>query len=387
MPEEVNKLSIETNVDDILRLEDFSYELPPELIAQNPVDQRDQSRLLYYNRSKKNIRHLHFKDIANILQSGDMLVVNNTRVIPARLIGKRASGGTVELLLIKKEAGQAGVWQAMATPIRKLRVGEIISIEGQQNKYGVTVKDIFTADDGQKRLLISLANESGQDLTFAILQDVGNIPLPPYIVRARHSHFDDDGVKGKSYDSAFPKNNDLERYQTVFAREPGAVAAPTAGLHFSPDLLEILKKKGIKTLEITLHVGPGTFKPITTDIEHHFVEAEWYSITQEVCESINLAKEEGRRIIAVGTTTCRALESAFTDGKLLPQEGHTSLFIKPGYQFKLIDGLITNFHLSKSSLLLLVAAFVGKDELMKTYKEAVEERYRFYSYGDSMIII
>jgi S-adenosylmethionine:tRNA ribosyltransferase-isomerase len=249
------------------------------------------------------------------------------------------------------------------------------------------VKEIFVAADGQKRLLIDLADEKNQDQTFAILQDAGNAPLPPYIVNARHTNFEHEEQFGQNYDLQFPKNKDLERYQTIFARESGAVAAPTAGLHFSPDLMAALKAKGIVTYEITLHVGPGTFKPITTSIAEHTVEAEWFNISAEVCNGINEGKKNGQRIVAVGTTTCRALESAYTNGKLLPQKGHTSLFIKPGYQFKLIDGLITNFHLSKSSLLLLVAAFVGREQLMNMYKEAIEKRYRFYSYGDAMLIL
>ncbi len=232
------------------------------------------------------------------------------------------------------------------------------------------------------------------DQSFAILQEAGAAPLPPYIVNARQAGVEEkESSKGElgenatnRYETKFPKNKDLERYQTIFASEPGAVAAPTAGLHFSPDLLAAFKAKGISIYEITLHVGPGTFKPITGDIEEHSVEAEWFSISGQVCDAINNAKQAGQRVIAVGTTTCRALESACVNGKLLPQESYTSLFIKPGYEFKLIDGLVTNFHLSKSSLLLLVAALVGKEELMKTYQEAIEERYRFYSYGDAMLI-
>ena len=375
-----------------LDLEDFAYHLPPELVAQNPVEKRDGSRLLYYNRSKKTISHLKFSDIATILESGDILVVNNTRVIPAKLIGKRKSGGAVDLLLIKKEPGQAGLWQAMAMPIKKLKAGDVITINGKQKEYAISVKEIFIAADGQRRVLVSLADDNGEDQTFAILQDAGDAPLPPYIVNARHTNFEHAGLEiseevERSYDSAFPKNKDLERYQTIFAKEPGAVAAPTAGLHFSPDLIAALKAKGVLTYEITLHVGPGTFKPITTEIKHHSVEAEWFHISSEVCDALNNAKKAGRRIITVGTTTCRALESAYLDGKLSPKAEYTSLFVKPGYQFKIIDGLITNFHLSKSSLLLLVAAFMGKDELMKTYREAIEENYRFYSYGDAMIIL
>jgi len=368
-----------------LDLEDFAYHLPAELIAQNPAAKRDESRLFYYNRLEKNTRHLKFSDLSTILKVGDILVVNNTRVIPAQLIGHKESGGQVELLLIKREAGQVGLWQAMAKPIKKLKAGDIITISGKQSNYNISVQEIFISADGQKRLLINLANDKNEDQTFAILQDAGNAPLPPYIVHARHGQHEEQGQQ--KYNSLYPRSTDLERYQTIFAKEPGAVAAPTAGLHFSPDLIAALKTNGIITHEITLHVGPGTFKPITTAIQDHTVEAEWFSISAEVCDAINRGKQAGKRIIAVGTTTCRALESAYLNEQLMPQDGYTSLFIKPGYQFKLIDGLITNFHLSKSSLLLLVAAFVGREQLLKMYKEAIEQRYRFYSYGDAMLIL
>ncbi len=366
-----------------LDLEDFAYQLPPELIARTPAEKRDESRLLYYRRKDKNISHLSFRDIGSVLKAGDVLVVNNTRVIPARLIGHRKSGGAVELLLVKKEPGKVGVWQSMATPIKKLKVGDVISLPGKEGNHNIHVEEIFIAEGGQKRLLVKLGDDDSIDQTFNILQDAGAPPLPPYIVQARHQL---DGTDGQ--DSAmFPQDQDIERYQTVFAKEPGAVAAPTAGLHFSPGLLKSLAEQGVKIYEITLHVGPGTFKPITGSIEDHVVEAEWFSIPEEVCQGINAAKKAGQRIIAVGTTTCRALESACVDGQLTASTSYTPLFIKPGYTFKLIDGLITNFHLSKSSLLLLVAAFMGREELMSAYKTAIEERYRFYSYGDAMFIL
>ncbi len=368
-----------------LDLEDFAYHLPAELIAQSPAVHRDESRLFYYDRQEKNTGHLKFSELSTVLRTGDILVVNNTRVIPAKIMGKRESGGEVELLLIKRETGTNGLWQAMAKPIKKLKVGDIITVSGKEKNYSILVQEIFMAADGQKRLLINLANDSNKDQTFAILQDAGSAPLPPYIVSARH--IEQAEHPKQTYDSLYPRSKDLERYQTIFAREPGAVAAPTAGLHFSADLIASLKAKGIITYEITLHVGPGTFKPITTAIKDHTVEAEWFSISAEVCDALNKGKQAGQRIIAVGTTTCRALESSYLNGQLVPQEAYTSLFIKPGYQFKLIDGLITNFHLSKSSLLLLVAAFVGKEQLMKMYQEAIEQRYRFYSYGDAMLIL
>ncbi len=369
-----------------MNLEDFAYQLPPELIAKNPTEKRDQSRLLYYNRQTKNICHLKFADISTVLKSDDLLVVNNTRVIPARLVGQRKSGGLVDILLLKKEPDCIGVWQAMAMPLKKLKIGDILTVRGKENDYALTIENIFIAADGQRRLLIKINDDANnEDQTFNLLQEMGCAPLPPYIVNARQTSLPKESQS--AYDSTFPKNEDLERYQTIFAKTSGAVAAPTAGLHFSPQLILDLQNKGIEIQEITLHVGPGTFKPITTAIEDHIVEEEWFSISSPVSEAINKAKNEGRRVIAVGTTTCRALESVYINGRLIPQEGHTSLFIKPGYNFKLIDGLITNFHLSKSSLLLLVAAFMGREELLKTYQEAIALRYRFYSYGDAMLIL
>jgi len=384
-----NSESVQDNKIDCnkLNLDDFAYHLPPELIARHPAEKRDQSRLLYYNRQNKSISHKQFSDIGSLLKAGDILVVNNTKVIPAKLIGHRQSGGSVELLLIKQETSEPGLWQAMATPIRKLKIGETITIKGKQNTHNIIIKDIITVADGQKRLLVKLGSPDKGDQTFTILQDAGAAPLPPYIVNARQANDPVKEISSFMDESSVDKAEDLERYQTVFAKEPGAVAAPTAGLHFSPSLMEELAANGITICEITLHVGPGTFKPITTSIEEHAVEAEWFTISQEICDKINAGKKAGQRIVAVGTTTCRALESAYIDEQLKPIESFTSLFIKPGYKFKLIDGLLTNFHLSKSSLLLLVAAFMGKDELMKTYQSAIEERYRFYSYGDAMLVL
>ena len=379
----MQNLPPESSVKTKLDLEDFAYSLPPELIARTPAEKRDESRLLYYKRKDKSINHLSFASIGSLLKAGDVLIVNNTRVIPAKLSGHRASGGAVELLLIKKEPDKIGVWQAMAAPIKKLRVGDIIQIQGKEKKHNIHVKEIFIAEGGQKRLLIKMGDKDNEDQTFAILQDAGAPPLPPYIVNARL----DNNTAAQKDNLIYSQDKDIERYQTVFAKEPGAVAAPTAGLHFSPALLASLAAQGIKIYEITLHVGPGTFKPITSSIDEHIVEPEWYSISADVCAAINASKTAGQRIIAVGTTTCRALESAFIEGQLIPSTSYTPLFIKPGYQFKLIDGLITNFHLSKSSLLLLVAAFMGRDELMRAYQTAIEERYSFYSYGDAMIIL
>lgn len=363
-----------------MTLSDFVYQLPPELIAQDPVAERDSSRLLYYNRQNQAVAHHIFHDIVSLLNPSDVLVVNNTQVIPVRLIGRKASGGNIEILLIKQEVGRSGLWQALAKHLKKLSKGEIIYVAGQTKTHSIIVEDIFVAADGQKRLLVKLAEPGNDKETFAILQDAGKSPLPPYIVQARHQ-------QQQLADAPERESNDLQRYQTVFAKYPGAIAAPTAGLHFSSSLLDQLKAKGILICEITLHVGPGTFKPITTSIEEHIVEPEWYTVSRSTADNINAAKREGRRIIAVGTTTCRALESAVVGGEVQATDGsYTSLFIKPDYKFKLIDGLLTNFHLSQSSLLLLVAAFMGTEKLKQVYQIAIDHKYRFYSYGDAMLI-
>ncbi len=361
-------------------LEDFAYQLSPELIAKQPSVVRDQSRLLYYDKRQAALNHLVFRQIDRVLQSGDVLVVNNTKVIPARLIGKRESGGIVELLLVKKEIDNGGIWQALAERLRKLKVGEVIKVAGKKAVHEIAIEGVNIAANGQKRLLIRLGKPDGEDHSFEILHDAGMAPIPPYIVHER-----------KEEPEAASKaqiNKDLERYQTIFAKEPGAIAAPTAALHFSPELLADLQKQGIKVCEVTLHVGPGTFKPIAENIDGHIMEPEWFAISIATTDMINAAKREGRRVIAVGTTTCRALESACINGEVVPTEGsYTSMFIKPGYQFKIIDGLVTNFHLSKSSLLLLVAALIGRDELMRAYEAAIDHKYRFYSYGDAMMIL
>jgi len=364
-----------------LNLEDFAYQLPPDLIAQNPIAERDQSRLLCYSRNTQEITHYNFfYDLGSILQPGDILIVNNSRVLPVKLIGKRENGSQVELLLIRQDLSSPDLWQAMVFPIKKIRGNEIIRVDGKNTVHEILIEKIVVAQDGQRRLLVRLL--SGRADIYNLLQDAGLTPLPPYIVNRRKAD------TGQCSSSINQSQIDLERYQTIFAKDNGSIAAPTAGLHFSSALLAFLKQKGVTLCEITLHVGPGTFKPISNSIKEHVIEAESFSISASVAQTLNQAKKNKQRIIAVGTTTCRALESAIVDGKLIPQHNaQTSLFIKPGFKFRLVDGLVTNFHLSKSSLLLLVAAIIGKDELMKTYAVAIEQRYRFYSYGDAMIII
>jgi S-adenosylmethionine:tRNA ribosyltransferase-isomerase len=356
---------------DSFTLADFEYDLPPELIAQEPAVVRHQSRLLVVNRQAGSVKHNHFQDLPDILQAGDLLVVNDTKVIPARIDARRATGGIVEILLLKPEASKSGLWQAMGTPIRRLKPGEELFIDlGDNRTFTVIVKEIIEAIDGQKRLLLDFG--SG-DQVFKILSAQGSAPLPPYI----HRQHDDSH-----------RLSDLNRYQTVFAQAPGAVAAPTAGLHFSDEVLSKLSAANIDVCSITLHVGPGTFKPITTSIEEHSIESERFAVPLETANKVNQALAQKRRVIAVGTTACRALETAGASGQLQSvAAGETSLYIRPGFDFKIISGLITNFHLSKSSLLVLVSSFASRDLIMHAYREAIKERYRFFSYGDAMLIL
>lgn len=357
----------------IYTIEDFEYDLPPELIAQNPTPVRHESRLLVVNRAKDSIEHRHFADIVDILQAGDVVVVNNTRVIPARLLARRATGGQVEILLLKPQGDSPGRFHAMANPMRKLKAGDVLRVDAPSGREAeIVIEQIELGPDGHKRAVVNLG---GQENTYKLLADVGNAPLPPYIER------------GRSLNET-SRDTDLERYQTIFAAAPGAVAAPTAGLHFSEHVVAQLQEKGITIEQITLHVGPGTFKPISQGLDEHTIESEEYSISEECARRINQAKSAGRRIIAVGTTTCRTLETAGAGGLVQPAERAAStLYIKPGFQFRILDGLVTNFHLSRSSLLVLVSAFGGYDLVRRAYMQAVEERYRFFSYGDAMLIL
>jgi S-adenosylmethionine:tRNA ribosyltransferase-isomerase len=353
-----------------LLIEEFEYDLPPELIAQEPLAIRHQSKLLYLHRPSGQIDHLQFADIVEILQAGDTLVVNNTKVIPARIWAKRASGGQIKLLLLKPEAEHPGVWEALVTPIKRLKPGEQLNVETVDGKTQViTVKDIITGHDGFKRLLVDLGS---REHVFELLSSIGRAPLPPYIQRS------DDVLR----------LGDLERYQTVYAAAPGAVAAPTAGLHFSNETLAALRAKGVVVEQITLHVGPGTFKPIAGSVDNHAIEPENFTIPHSVAARINDTKERGGRVIAVGTTSLRALESAAENGRLKSVDnGSSTLYVKPGFEFQIVDGMVTNFHLSRSSLLVLVSAFAGREQIMHAYQEAIERHYRFFSYGDAMLIL
>lgn len=351
-----------------LSIEDFTYDLPPELIAQEPLAVRHQSRLLQLDRQSGATKHLRFENIVDVLSPGDLIVVNNTKVIPARVLARRKSGGQIKLLLLKPDSANPAIWEALVTPIKRIKPGEEL-LAATAGNHSIRVIDLFTGPDGFKRLHVDLGERKH---VFDLLSQIGQAPLPPYI----HRQGDDE------------REHDLDRYQTVYATSPGAVAAPTAGLHFSTQTLARLQDKGVEIREVTLHVGPGTFKPIADSIEKHLIESETFSIPRSTAQAINSAKEDGRRVIAVGTTCVRALESAATAGRVTAIEnGATSLYVKPGFQFQIADGLVTNFHLSRSSLLVLVAAFAGRDAILKAYAEAIAQRYRFFSYGDAMLIL
>ena len=345
-----------------MKVTDFNYNLPKELIAQHPLENRDESRLMVLNRGKQTIEHKIFKDVIDYLNPGDCLVINNTKVIPARLYGIKINEANehepahVEFLLLKQL--EKDTWEVMVRPGKKLKAGVRVSF-GE----GILQAEILEMlDNGNRKVKFyyeGIFNE--------ILDQIGLMPLPPYITE---------------------KLKDKDRYQTVYAKYDGSAAAPTAGLHFTPELLEQIKEKGIIIANVTLHVGIGTFRPVKVEnIEEHNMHTEHFYIKQEDVDKINTAKKTGHKIIAVGTTSCRVLETvADENGMLKEMEGDTSIFIYPGYKFKCIDNLITNFHLPESTLIMLVSALAGKDFIMKAYETAVEEKYRFFSFGDAMLI-
>ena len=340
-----------------MNLSEFNYELPEELIAQTPIKKRDESRLMILNRKEQTIEHKKFKEIIEYLQPGDVLVRNNTKVIPARLYGKKETGANVEFLLLNNIEND--IWEAIVRPGNKLHVGTKV-IFGD----GMLEANILEILPGGTRKV----EFKYQGIFNEILDKIGLMPLPPYI-----------------YETLKEK----DRYQTVYAKYEGSAAAPTAGLHFTPELLKKIEEKGIEIANVTLHVGIGTFRPVKEEtIEEHKMHSEHFYIKQEDVEKINKAKKEGRRVIAVGTTSCRVLESIADEntGMVKEIEDDTEIFIYPGYKFKCIDGLITNFHLPESTLLMLVSALAGKDYIMRAYKEAVKEKYRFFSFGDAMFI-
>ena len=382
----------QTSERESFELDDLNYDLPEELIAQKPSEVRHESRLLCVDRASGQINHRSFSDIKSLLKKGDVLIVNDTRVVPSRLYARRESGGTIRLLLIRPQAEKINLWEALVTPIKRLQIGETLSlVSDAPTDTKIKIVDIILDQDGFKRLVVDLGKKED---VFNILQSVGYAPLPPYIVREKPGQGNEEGQKPLDGSNAGDQEAgtgdrlcDLDRYQTVFAKNPGAVAAPTAGLHFSIDLMNELRAAGVIIETVTLHVGPGTFKPISTDLTSHTLEAERFSVPKATADAVNLAKKEGRRVIAVGTTSLRALETAGASGVLeTVDQSETRLYVKPGFDFKIVDAMVTNFHLSGSSLLVLVATLAGKDLILSAYREAVKERYRFFSYGDAMFI-
>ena len=340
-----------------MNVSDFDYELPEELIAQDPIEDRSASRLLVADRKSGEIHHRIFRDILGELHPGDCLVLNNTRVIPARLMGEReGTGASIEVLLLKRRADD--VWETLVRPGKKARPGTLIRFGD-----GLLTGEVLGVEEEGNRLIRFTYDGIFEE----ILDRLGQMPLPPYITH---------------------KLQDRDRYQTVYAKYDGSAAAPTAGLHFTKELLAQVRAAGVEIAEVTLHVGLGTFRPVKAEkVEDHHMHSEFYTVTEEAAETVNRTRAAGGRIIAVGTTSCRTLESASDDAGILHAgSADTSIFIYPGYRFKCTDALITNFHLPKSTLMMLVSALAGRDLIMKAYAEAVRERYRFFSFGDAMLI-
>ena len=340
-----------------MKKSDFYFDLPEELIAQTPLEKRDSSRLLHLDRHTGEIEHRHFYNLPEYLREGDCLVLNDTRVLPARLLGSRKSGGGGELVLLR-DLGE-GRWECLSRPGRKTKPGtELFFGDGELT---ATVEAV--AEGGNR-----IVHFHYDGIFLEVLERLGKMPLPPYIKE---------------------ELQDAERYQTVYSRELGSAAAPTAGLHFTPELLKQIQEKGVKVCYITLHVGLGTFRPVKEDeIENHEMHSEFCVISRETADAVNETKRNGGRVIAVGTTSCRTLESfAAEDGHLEPASGWTDIFIYPGYHFKCIDALVTNFHLPESTLIMLVSALAGREHILNAYRVAVEERYRFFSFGDAMLIL
>ena len=339
-----------------MKTHDFYYDLPEELIAQTPLEKRDASRLMVLHRETGEIEHKHFYDIIDYLNPGDCLVLNDSRVLPARLLGHRPTGGAVEVLLLRDLGDKK--WECLCKPGRKMREGDTVSFGG--GELTATVRQV--QEDGNR-----IVEFHYEGIFLEVLERLGKMPLPPYIK------------------AELP---DQERYQTVYSRQTGSAAAPTAGLHFTQELLERIRAKGIKTAFVTLHVGLGTFRPVKTEevLDHH-MHSELCMINQETADMLNETRHTGGRIICVGTTSCRTLESLVNDdGTFTPKSRWTDIFIYPGYQFKAMDALITNFHLPESTLVMLVSAFAGREKILNAYHCAVEERYRFFSFGDAMLI-
>lgn len=342
-----------------MNLHDFYYELPQELIAQDPLSDRSSSRLMVLDKETGEIEHKIFKDIIGYLNPGDCLVINDTKVLPARLVGEKVgTGAAIEVLLLTRKQDLKDTWEVLVKPGKKAKVGTKISFGG-----GKLIGEIVAIVEEGNRVIKFTYDGIFEE----ILDELGQMPLPPYITH---------------------KLEDKNRYQTVYAKHEGSAAAPTAGLHFTEELLQRIEAKGVDIARVTLHVGLGTFRPVKTEnIQEHHMHSEFYMVSEEAAEKVNRAKKNGKRIISVGTTSTRTLESvAEADGTLKKCSGWTQIFIYPGYQFKVIDGLITNFHLPESTLVMLVSAFAGREHVLAAYKKAVEEKYRFFSFGDAMLI-
>ena len=339
-----------------MKTSDFNFNLPPELIAQTPIEKRDASRLLVLNKQSGEIEHKHFYDLPDFLKPGDCLVLNNSRVLPARLFGRRSGGGACEVLLLIDRGEK--VWECLVRPGKKLRVGAKISFGNGE----LTAEVVGEVEGGNR--LVRFAYDG---IFLETLERLGKMPLPPYIKE---------------------ELEDSERYQTVYSKVVGSAAAPTAGLHFTEELLDKVQKNGVKVCYVTLHVGLGTFRPVKAEnLDEHEMHSEYCIISQETADMINRTKREGGRIICVGTTSCRTIESwANEDGTMEAKAGWTNIFIYPGYKFKVLDCLITNFHLPESTLIMLVSALAGRENVMNAYEKAVQERYRFFSFGDAMFI-
>jgi len=346
--------------------EELNYNLPKELIAQRPSARRDDSRLLVLNRTTGAISHGRFCDVEDLVMAGDCIVLNDTRVLAARFFGQRLSGAKIEGLYLRQH--EDGQWLVMLKNASKVKIGEKIQLSKRDGQLYCYADAVERGQNGQRML----DGDSGTEAV-DVLGEIGIAPLPPYIKRDRQDDFTE---------------SDLERYQTIYAKNAGAVAAPTAGLHFTAELLGAIANKGVKLAYTTLHVGAGTFKPVeAAQLDDHKMHTERFCIDERNAELINNTREAGGRIIATGTTTVRVLESVFDDGRVRGGQGETKLFIRPGYEFGAVDAMITNFHLPKSTLLALVGAFAGMDNVRKAYREAIEKQYRFYSYGDAMMII
>ena len=350
---------VNERVETALTTHDFYYDLPEELIAQTPMERRDTSRLLVLDRASGALSHRHFYDITEYIRPEDILVVNSSRVIPARLLGENANGSPIELLLLRMH--EDGIWETLVRPGKRARAGASFRFGGVLD---AEITEVL--DDGNR--LVRFSYPDAYKSIYEVLDAVGQMPLPPYITK---------------------KLDDKSRYQTVYAKEEGSAAAPTAGLHFTPELLAALRAQGTGYAEVTLHVGLGTFRPVKVDaIRDHLMHAERFHIEKETADEINRRRREGGRVIAVGTTACRVLESVTDESGIVhPMSGETGIFIYPGYRFRAVDALITNFHLPESTLIMLVSALAGKENIMNAYETAVKERYRFFSFGDAMLIV